>query len=67
MKEPVPDPISRRDMLRRTATGDAYGGAYYHLQLARIYLLAGETDKSLEQLEPLRNNPRFRKLVDGTA
>jgi serine/threonine-protein kinase len=67
---------------------DAYGGAYYQLQLARIYLLVGEPEKALDQLEPLlripyylspgwlridptfdplRGNPRFRKLVEGTA
>jgi serine/threonine-protein kinase len=67
---------------------DAYGGAYYQLQLARIYLLVGEPDKALDQLEPLlripyylspgwlridptfdplRSNPRFKRLVEGTA
>ena len=58
---------------------------YYLLQLPRIYLLVGEPEKALDQLEPLlrmpyflsaawlradptfdplRNNPRFRKLVE---
>ena len=58
------------------------------LQLARIYMLVGEPEKALDQLEPLlkipyylspgwlridptfdplRSNPRFRKLVEGTA
>jgi adenylate cyclase len=57
-------------------------------QLARIYILVGEPEKALDQLEPLlkvpyflspgwlridptfdplRNNPRFRKLVEGTV
>ena len=63
-------------------------GPYIQLQLARIYLLVGEPEKALDQLEPLlripyylspgwlridptfdplRSNPRFRKLVEGTA
>jgi tetratricopeptide (TPR) repeat protein len=67
---------------------DAYLGPYIQLQLARIYLLVGEPEKALDQLEPLlrvpfylspgwlridptfeplRNHPRFRKLVEGTA
>ena len=67
---------------------DKFYGAYYVLQLARIYILLGEPDKALDQLEPLlkipyylspgwlridptfdplRKNPRFRKLVDETA
>jgi serine/threonine protein kinase/tetratricopeptide (TPR) repeat protein len=67
---------------------DAYLGPYMQLQLVRIYLLVGEPEKALDQLEPLlkiphylspgwlridptfdplRNNPRFRKLVEGTA
>jgi TolB-like protein len=67
---------------------DAANGPYIQLQLARIYLLVGEPEKALDQLEPLlripyylspgwlridptfdplRNNPRFRKLVAGTA
>ncbi|MFL5493844.1 MAG: TPR end-of-group domain-containing protein, partial [Gemmatimonadales bacterium] len=67
---------------------DALSGPYFQLQLARIYVLVGEPDRALDQLEPLlripyylspgwlridptfdplRNNPRFRKLVEGTA
>ncbi|HKU61768.1 MAG TPA: protein kinase [Gemmatimonadales bacterium] len=63
---------------------DAYGGPYSQLQLVRIYTIIGETDKAMDQLEPLlrmsfyvspgwlrvdpnfdplRKNPRFRKLV----
>jgi TolB-like protein/Flp pilus assembly protein TadD len=65
---------------------DAYNGAYFQHQLARIYILVGEPEKALDQLEPLlripyylspgwlridpnfdpiRNNPRFQKLVAG--
>jgi serine/threonine-protein kinase len=67
---------------------DATTGPYIQLQLARIYLLVGEPEKALDQLEPLlkipyylspawlridptfdplRSNPRFKKLVEGTA
>ena len=67
---------------------DAQSGPYFQHQLARIYILVGEPDKAMDQLEPLlkipyylspawlridptfdplRNNPRFRKLVEGTA
>jgi TolB-like protein/Flp pilus assembly protein TadD len=65
---------------------DAYAGAYLQHQLVRIYMLVGEPEKALDQLEPLlkipyylspgwlkidpnfdplRNNPRFQKLVAG--
>jgi tetratricopeptide (TPR) repeat protein len=67
---------------------DAIAGGYYQLQLVRTYILVGEPDLALDQLEPLlrmpyylspgwlridptfdplRSNPRFRKLVEGTA
>jgi DNA-binding SARP family transcriptional activator/TolB-like protein len=67
---------------------DAYFGPYVQLQLARIYILTGEPEKALDQLEPLlrlpfylspgwlridptfdplRTNPRFRKLVEAGA
>jgi tetratricopeptide (TPR) repeat protein len=67
---------------------DATVGTYMQHQLVRIYLLNGESEKALDQLEtllrvpyyltpawlridptfdPLRSNPRFRKLVEGTA
>ena len=66
---------------------DASTGPYIQNQLVRIYLLVGEPEKALDQLEPLlrmpyylspgwlridptfdplRNNPRFKKLVAGT-
>ena len=65
---------------------DAVIGPYFQHQLARIYMLVGEPEKALDQLEPLlkipyflspgwlkidpnfdplRNNPRFQKLVAG--
>jgi eukaryotic-like serine/threonine-protein kinase len=64
---------------------DALNGPYMQHQLARIYILVGEPEKAVDQLEPLlrmpyylspswlrldptfeplRNNPRFRKLVE---
>jgi tetratricopeptide (TPR) repeat protein len=67
---------------------DSQNGPYLQHQLARIYLLVGEPEKALDQLEPLlkipynlspgwlridpnfdplRKNPRFKKLVEGTA
>ena len=63
---------------------DAFSGPYVQHQLVRIYILVGEPEKALDQLEPLlkipyflspgwlkidpnfdplRNNPRFQKLV----
>ena len=38
---------------------DAYSGPYYPLQLARIYLLVGEPEKALDQLEPLLRMPYY--------
>jgi tetratricopeptide (TPR) repeat protein len=67
---------------------DASNGPYLQHQLARIYMLLGEQDQALDQLEPLlkipyylspgwlridptfdplRSNPRFKRLVDGTV
>jgi len=36
---------------------DAYVGPYYQHQLARIYMLVGEPEKALDQLEPLLKIP----------
>ena len=65
---------------------DGFTGPFLQHQLARIYVLAGEPEKALDQLEPLlkipyilspgwlkidpnfaplRENPRFQKLVAG--
>jgi TolB-like protein/Flp pilus assembly protein TadD len=66
---------------------DALNGPYLQHYLARIYILVGEPEKALDQLEPLlkipyylssgwlkidpnfaplRGNPRFERLVNGT-
>ena len=78
----------RRALEMLPISRDAYFGAHLQLQLVRIYVLVGQPDQALDQLEPLlampfylspgwlrldpafdalRNNPRFRKLVEGTA
>jgi tetratricopeptide (TPR) repeat protein len=38
---------------------DAYNGPYYQHQLARIYILVGEPEKALDQLEPLLKIPYY--------
>jgi hypothetical protein len=36
---------------------DAFGGPYIQLQLVRTYILVGEPEKALDQLEPLLKIP----------
>ena len=38
---------------------DAYFGPYNQLQLVRIYMLTGEPDLALDQLEPLLRIPYY--------
>ena len=38
---------------------DALNGAYYQHQLGRIYILVGEPEKALDQLEPLFKIPYY--------
>ncbi|HSE67594.1 MAG TPA: tetratricopeptide repeat protein, partial [Gemmatimonadales bacterium] len=38
---------------------DAYSGTYYQHQLVRIYLLVGEPERALDQLEPLLKMPYY--------
>jgi hypothetical protein len=40
-------------------TKDAYFGAYVQHQLARIYILVGQPEKALDQLEPLLKIPYY--------
>ena len=38
---------------------DAVAGPYMHLQLVRIYILTGEPNQALDQLEPLLRIPNY--------
>jgi tetratricopeptide (TPR) repeat protein len=72
----------------RPISKDAYEGAYVQHQLARLFILLGDPNRALDQLEPLlkipyflspgwlkidptfeplRGNPRFERLIDGTS
>jgi tetratricopeptide (TPR) repeat protein len=78
---------SQRGVALYPVAKDAYNGPYMQHQLVRIYLLIGEHEQALDQLEPLlkipyylspgwlkidpnftplRGNPRFERLVNGT-
>ncbi|HEX7252506.1 MAG TPA: protein kinase [Thermoanaerobaculia bacterium] len=48
-----------RGLALRSLTKDAESGAYNQHQLARIYILVGEPEKALDQLEPLLKVPYF--------
>jgi serine/threonine protein kinase/tetratricopeptide (TPR) repeat protein len=48
-----------RGLALRPISVDAYSGAYNQLQLARIYILAGEPEKAMDQLEPLLRVPYY--------
>jgi serine/threonine-protein kinase len=77
----------QRGVALRPISRDAYFGPYLQHQLARIYILVGEPEKALDELEPLlkipyylspgwlkidpnfdplRGNPRFERLVNGS-
>ena len=47
-----------RGVALRPGTKDASSGRYQH-QLVRIYMLVGEPEKALDQLEPLLKIPYY--------
>jgi DNA-binding SARP family transcriptional activator/TolB-like protein len=49
----------RRGVALMPISRDAYFGPYNQLQLVRIYLLTGESDLALDQLEPLLRVPYY--------
>ena len=53
------DREGRRGVELLPISRDAYIGPYVQLQLVRIYLLTGEPDKALDQLEPLLRVPFY--------
>jgi tetratricopeptide (TPR) repeat protein len=77
----------RRAVALSPISRDAFVGPYLRLQLARIYLVVGEPEQALDQLQallripyyispgwlkidpnfaPLRGNPHFERLVNGS-
>jgi eukaryotic-like serine/threonine-protein kinase len=77
----------RRGVELSPISRNAFGGTYVLHQLVRTYILVGEQEQALEQLQlllkipyylspgwlridpafdPLRKNPRFQKLAEGT-
>ena len=48
-----------RSVARLPISKDARDGAYFQHQLARVYLLVGEPEKALDQLEPLLKVPYY--------
>ena len=45
--------------LALAAAGDQREGHYLQRQVARIYMLSGEPEKALDQLEPLVQDPTY--------
>ena len=50
---------ARDPKLKLPVAKDAYTGAYLQHQLVRIYLVVGEPEKPLDQLEPLLKIPYY--------
>ncbi|MBA3521586.1 MAG: hypothetical protein H0T90_03655 [Gemmatimonadales bacterium] len=50
---------AKRGTALRPIRREPYQGAYYQYQLVRIYLLVGEPEKALDQLEPLLKIPYY--------
>ena len=53
----------RRGMELMPISRDGYFGPYIQLQMVRIYLLLGEREEALDQLEPLLRLPFYISLV----
>jgi tetratricopeptide (TPR) repeat protein len=49
----------RRSLEISPVSANSFSGPYFQHQLARIYILTGEYDKAVEQLEPLLKTPYF--------
>jgi tetratricopeptide (TPR) repeat protein len=49
----------KRGMELMPTSRDAVAGPYMHLQLVRIYILTGEPNQALDQLEPLLRIPNY--------
>jgi tetratricopeptide (TPR) repeat protein len=48
-----------RGLALQPITSDAQNGTYFQHQLARTYILVGEPEKALDQLEPLLKIPYY--------
>jgi hypothetical protein len=51
--------VGEQGMALLPVSKDAYIGFYNQHQLARIYILAGEPEKALDQLEALLKRPYY--------
>jgi tetratricopeptide (TPR) repeat protein len=49
----------QRGIALRPISTDAFGGPYFQHQLARIYIMVGEPEKAIDQLEPLLGVPYY--------
>src|SRR5687768_16299744 len=49
----------KRGVVLLPVSKDAYAGPYNQHQLARLYILLGEPEKALDQLEPLLKIPYY--------
>ena len=51
--------LAKRGMSLAPISSDAQSGPYFQHQLARIYILLGEPEKAMDQLEPLLKIPYY--------
>jgi eukaryotic-like serine/threonine-protein kinase len=49
----------QRGVASRPIRADAFAGPYFQHQLARIYIMVGEPEKAIDQLEPLLEMPYY--------